>query len=729
MLTSVLSVLLAAAGAQDPASTPPAQAGVDRELPRIAVETELVELDVVVTDRDGRAVTDLGQESFELLEDGQTRPVTHFVPGFTLARPTPSPAPSAATPGPAAPLPLAAEAVPLARHIIMAVDDYHLEPANLPYLQRALLDFIDNQLMAGDQAMVVAASGSLGGLQQFTADREVLRHAVDRLRPQNRSYRPSPLDIPRLTVYQAELIEQGDREALSLAVEEIMATEPASRQNNNTVSRMEQRVRTMSRQIVAVTAHVTSLTLSALDRLVEGLRPVRGRKVVAFFSDGFFLGSSRETGWRDLPVIADAAARSGVVFYTIDVRGLIAAAPVNDPSVGGGPQRRPAAGASAMPGTRARIELRGVDAARDGLNSLAVDTGGLAFFDQNDLRVPLQRVLEDSAVYYRLGFAPRESPRDGRFHKVEVRVPGRPGLRVRSASGYFARGREPVAAEAAPQDANRSLSAALDSPYPVRGLPVDLAADFVRTDAGDVLIATVWVDVSGLTFATADEGRAAGALDVVGVVVDEEGKPSDRFSDRVELNLTAESKERALRNGLTYRKTLPVRPGLAQARVAVRAEGSGLLGSASQWVDVPRPEDGDLALSSILLLGEGQAQAAGPPGGLGTVSFERPEGPEVSRRFPRGGHLDYVLVVYGPGSPTGEAPADLVVESQLLSGSTVLTRSPAAPVSGEGPGGLPMVSGRLRLDPLAPGDYELRLLVTDRAKGATASRSLRFTVA
>jgi len=46
----------------------------------------------------------------------------------------------------------------------------------------------------------------------------------------------------------------------------------------------------------------------------------------------------------------------------------------------------------------------------------------------------------------------------------------------------------------------------------------------------------------------------------------------------------------------------------------------------------------------------------------------------------------------------------------------------------EGPGGLPVASGRLRLDPLAAGDYELRLVVSDRATGVTGTRSLRFTV-
>lgn len=727
-----LPFLLAASAAQVPSPPPPGE----KPLPRIAAESELVELDVVVTDAKDRPVTDLGQDSFEVLEDGRPRPLSHFAPGFTAATaaaPAATPPPGAAA-RPTTPTPQ--EVVPRDRYLILAVDDYHLQPADLPYIQRALVRFIDGQIGAGDQAMVVAASGSLGALQQFTADREVLRHAADKVRPQSRSSRAysSPLDVPRITDYQAELIEQGDREALSMAVEEIMAAEPAARQNNIAVARNEQWVRTLARQIVASNAHVTSLTVNALAGLVEGLRPVRGRKVVAFFSSGFFLGPERQSERRDLQVVTDAAARSGVVFYTIDARGLTAAAPIADARMGGGTNIRGARaqGAENTPGTRSRIELRGVDAARDGLSALALDTGGLAFFDQNNLQAPLQRVLEDSAVYYRLGFEPQESPRDGHFHKIEVRVPGRPGLKVRAASGYFARGKETAAAEAASaagaQDPMQLLRAALDSPYPLRDLPVDLVADFVGTDAGDVVTATLWMDASRLPFEAAGEGRETAALDVVGVVVDEKGKPVDQFSDRVELSLTAESKERMLRNGLTYRKTLAVPAGLLQARVAVRADKSGLLGNASQWVEVPDRTQKGLALSSILLLGEGQAPVPAPAGGRGTVSFDRAEGPEVSRRFARTGHLDYLLVVYGSGKTKAAAPADVVVESQLVSGSTVLTRSAPSPAQAEGDRGLPVASGRLRLDPLAAGDYELRLLVSDRSTGATGTRSLRFTV-
>lgn len=726
MLTlTVLGLLLGTASAQVPQPSP--SPAPPNPLPRIGVSSELVQLDVVITDGKGRPVTGLTAESFEVLEDGQPRPITHFVPGVAAGPRPPAVSPLSPSRLPADTRDAEARAP---RYLVLAVDDYHLEPAELPDVQKALRHFIDRQLVAGDEAMVVAASGSLGALQQFTADRTVLHNAVDRIRPQNRSHRPGPFDVPRITEYQAELIEQGDREALSMAVEEIMADSPGRQRSSSMQSLHERRVQTLARQIVGLTAHVTSLTLSALERLVEGLRPVRGRKVVAFFSSGFFLGPERQSQRRELQVIADAAARSGVVFYTIDARGLTSTAPIADARFGGGSNIRGArsAGSAATPGTRARIELRGVDAARDGLNALALDTGGLAFFDRNDMSAPLERMLEDSAVYYRLGFEPQDAPRDGRFHKVQVRVPGQPGLRVRAPTGYFARalGAAETAPAALHEEASRLLRTALESTQPSRGVPVELAAEYLATEAGDVVLTTAWIDLSAVPFSRAGE-RFAAALDLVGMVVDEAGKAVDQFSDRVELNLTADSKERAVRNGLTYRRTLAVPPGLLQARVAVRADGTEQVGSGADWVEVPERKDRVLALSSILVLGEGEAPAAPPSGGHGTVTFDRPRQGEVARRLPRTGHLDYALLAYGSGKRGATPPAEVLVESQLLSGSTVLTHTTPAPARAEHPGGPPVVSGRLRLEPLAPGDYELRLVVRDPA-GVEGSRSLRFKV-
>ena len=160
------------------------------------MSAELVELDVIVTDGKEHQLTDLGPEDFEVLEEGRSQPITHFARALTA--PSPGTAAPAAPAGSAASFP---DAGPRPRHVVLLVDDYHMEPADLSSVQAALRRFVDTQLVAGDEAVVVAASGSLGALQQFTADRDVLRRAVARLRVQNRSFRP-PWTC-RMTDYQA----------------------------------------------------------------------------------------------------------------------------------------------------------------------------------------------------------------------------------------------------------------------------------------------------------------------------------------------------------------------------------------------------------------------------------------------------------------------------------------------------------------------------------------------
>ena len=201
-----------------------------------------------------------------------------------------------------------------------------------------------------------------------------------------------------------------------------------------------------------------------------------------------------------------------------------------------------------------------------------------------------------------------------------------------------------------------------------------------------------------------------------------------QLNDRLELSLLPETKERALRNGLTYRKTLAVRPGLLQARLAVREEFSGLLGSASQWVEVPDRARQPLALSSIVVAGgEDGGTPLAPPTARGAVSFDRDRHAEVTRRFRRGDHLDYLVVVYDRRK-AGAAPPEVVVEKQLLSGNKLLTQSAPSPLQDQGSSDARAEGGRLRLDAFNPGEYELRIVATDPATKATATRSLRFAV-
>ena len=84
------------------------------------------------------------------------------------------------------------------------------------------------------------------------------------------------------------------------------------------------------------------------------------------------------------------------------------------------------------------MRQRSEEATRDAMNALAADTGGFLVENTNNLRAGLRELLKDTETYYVLAYEPTNTRRDGGFRRIEVRLPGVPGVKVRTRSGYFA---------------------------------------------------------------------------------------------------------------------------------------------------------------------------------------------------------------------------------------------------------------------------------------------------
>ena len=578
----------------------------ERVEPALRIETELVQIDVVVANKQGKLVRDLRREDFELYEDGRRQQLTHFAIG-TSAKPARWL--SAEKPAPNTPKREAATEVNAGRYIVLAADDFHLEPGNLVAAKRTLQKFVNQQMVPGDQVALVATSGNIGLLQQFTNERAVLERAISRLTVQNRTALGGAYGVPRISDYQAELIDLGDPDAIELAVQEILRNSPepgppsrgsrgnpaAEEGSNSPRGRAISQARTKARQIVAENAHYTQATLSTIESTIRSLTALPGRKVLVMLSDGFFLGGSSASRYYDLRRIIDAATRAGVVIYTIDARGLVAIPP-------GGDASSPSQVDITNPGARFRVDNGAITAKQDGLFALAHDTGGQAFFNNNDLSAGLQRVLDDNETYYVLAYEPPLSRRDGKFHQIEVRIADRPELKVRTRKGYFAPSEKPVAkAEAQPnlkpKDAEKAaeiardkqLRAGLGSLFPLREIPVALAAEFINLpDKGSCIIVNAQIETATLNFErTTNSDRQHAGVDLALVLFDERGKVANSLSEHLDINLSQAALAKPGTRDFNYRQVFPVKPGFYQARIALRESASTRLGSATYWAEVP----------------------------------------------------------------------------------------------------------------------------------------------
>jgi hypothetical protein len=182
--------------------------------------------------------------------------------------------------------------------------------------------------------------------------------------------------------------------------------------------------------------------------------------------------------------------------------------------------------------------------------------------------------------------------------------------------------------------------------------------------------------------------------------------------------------------GLTREKAVPLKAGRYQVRLAVREGTRALLGSASQWLDVPDVQARPLTLSSVFLLADSW------PGSTDVTDVQ------VERAFRPTQGLHYVVQVYGAGD--GTALRGAVLQAQIWQGGRLVgvtqkheLSAPAASAgtaagSAAGPATAPTAaakwSERVALQGFAPGIYELRVILTDREGKPAAQRRVAFRV-
>jgi hypothetical protein len=266
----------------------------------------------------------------------------------------------------------------------------------------------------------------------------------------------------------------------------------------------------------------------------------------------------------------------------------------------------------------------------------------------------------------------------------------------------------------------------LASPELPTALPVRLSADFVSMEGvGPQVVVTSRMDLSAVTFARENQHRL-GTVETAAALFDESGAMVAALdAERTAMDLTDAGYSQALRDGLEYRKLASVKPGRYQVRLAVREEGTGKEGGASQWLQVPDLAEGRLTLSSLFLLRD-TASASGGGASPGDAPVLRPS--QASRRYQRGEKLYVQLFAYNSREDESGATS-LVAQAEIWRGGVFLAASAPQEIE-PGEKGAPQVehTRSIKLDPFPPGDYEVRILVTDQNSREMTSRQAAFVI-
>ena len=702
------------ARAQQQQATPPPPPPARSQDDVVRVYTELVQTDVMVFDKQGRFVKDLTRENFELRIDGKQRPIEAFelITAGSNEESQLAAARGLTTVNLQRPIPL-----DRGRIVFFYVDDFHMNVGDFPFARKTIESFIDKEMGQNDQVAISSATGQIGFLQQLTNDRMVLRKAVKRLNA--RTYSIKDAERPLMSEFHAMLIDRQDRDVFEFFITETVRANPGL--NREMAASI---VRQRASVILSQAAVFNTNTLVGLQRLVRTAKDLPGRKVVFFLSGGFLIENRRGDSFSKIRDVTNAAAKSGVVIYSIDTRGLVAS--LSDAST-----EEPF-----DPHGRLVSSSRGqLTATQDGMHALAADTGGKSLFNTNDLTKIFTPALKETSVYYLLAWKPdAAAQKDKRFRNLEVRLINRPDLSLRVRKGYFDVDPEPEVAakpETSPappsvQTAPAKLRESISAAYPQRGLPILISADYYDVvGKGATLATSMQIPVEFLSFNQQPNGKTQAIVDVSGVYYDDKGSPKASFLERIVATSLAPSGTVGDRD-ITFTFPAKLPPGLYQVRVAARDEKTGRIGSAHAWFEIPDLTKKQLVMSSVML-GERRQKTMANVSDAGTIN---PIAMSASHRFRRDSTLRFLVFAYNAALSSSDQKPDVAIQVQVVRDDQPLITTALRKIGFDQNTDLTRLpyAAEIPLDELQPGRYQLNVTVIDRVSKQSTTRQTHFDV-
>jgi VWFA-related protein len=555
---------------------PPDQASATGVL---KTSSDLVRIDVQVTDGSGRPIKGLNADQFTITDNGKPQKISSFsYEDIEAVRTAGGPDDSqpvvvAVDTPPGANAETIANQVKDRRMLVLYFDLSSMQPDDTLRARDAATKFINTQMSPADLVAVVAYGLQLSIWCDFTNDHAKLLQAVSRLSPG--------------------------------VANELAGTDTAAAQNGDYSVTQDTSAAFIADQTEFNTFN-TDAKLEAIEGLANVLSAIPGRKSVIEFSGG--ITQTGEENRTELRAVTDAANRADVSIYSIDARGLFAIAP------GGDVTSSAATGSSMFTGASVYAQTDSRLASRDTLATLSSDTGGRAFYDLGDLSDALPDIQKDNSGYYLVGYyLDANIKHDGSWHTIRVKVNAR-GAHLRSRDGYYAprdfQHREK-------QDKEDQLQEALESDNPIVELPIAVETAAFRLSSKQVYVPiSAKISSSALDWAEKHNAREAGFDFAAEVRALPSGTPVADLRDTINVKLDPSNFDQIRQSNLLYQGAMVLSPGNYRLKFIARENESGKIGTFEQNMSIPPEPNNRMTLSSVMLSSQlVAAQPAAPAGG------------------------------------------------------------------------------------------------------------------
>jgi VWFA-related protein len=345
-------------------------------------ESDLVLVNVTVKDKKWKFVPGLKPENFTILEDNKPQKIVSFdvenvdaVPATGVAQAKPLPEVGGLDQAQGLLPRNVTDQFKDRRLIVLFFDLSAMEPDEIDHALRPPNTIIDAQMAPADLVSIVSLGSSLLVNQDFTSDRALLKKQLD-----------------AFSTGSGQGFEEG---------------------TTGTTEGTPDSGQPFTADDTEYNIFNTDRRLEALRSVAEKLSHVQQKKSLIYFSSG--MDRTGIENQSELRAAVNAAVRSNLAIYTMDMRGLQALV------AGGEAQNASLRGVSAYSGQATLNALNSNFTTQETLVTLASDTGGRAFLDSNDFSKIFKGVQQDTSTYYLLGYHSTNPARDGRYRRIVVR--------------------------------------------------------------------------------------------------------------------------------------------------------------------------------------------------------------------------------------------------------------------------------------------------------------------
>jgi len=552
---------------------------------RVSVSLKLIQ--VSVTDRKGRPITDLTLDDFIVTDNGKPVALSVFEKHAVVSRRPPADTP---VPGqePEQPKPRAVEspAPSISRKFLLFFDFAFNTPKGVEKAMTTAVLFLDKIAKPGDEVGLVSFSLFQGMKihEFFTADLPRVRKTLSQISSKSAAGRFENMEAKYWTKWEAAQLDSAAEKELKQGMSDDVRGVPSNS--------------TLTMQRGELKAQV-QLYLSRLADIASALRIVPGQKNLIMFSTGIpntlihglaFTGTGRDEHLRvRLEETMGMLSSANVAFYGFDTREqgrTVDLFRTDEETFGTGYKSRN------MTDTES-FNIVGDErlTGRNTLERFADRTGGQYFGNIREHERNLDRIQNMTGTYYVLGY-PIEETADGAYRKIEVETK-RKGAVLHAQTGYF--NPKPFAEYSKiEKDLHLFDLAYSERPQSPAPLPAGLSVLAVSAESSTDLVYLTRLPPETV------EKLAGGVSEIVTFVFDKSGELVEL--ERFERDLAPwKDKVVCLASGAR------LDPGSYQCRVVVRNLATGAAAAASARAFLPEASGGEIRLQTPLLLLPGEA--------------------------------------------------------------------------------------------------------------------------